>query len=48
MGFRFYAQGLGVTPPATDDAKKNYFAEMGSGSEEGSYVRLIDLGITQM
>ena len=26
----------------------NCFAEMGSGSEEGSYLRLIDLCITQL
>jgi len=27
--------------------KNNYFVEMRSGSEEGSYLRLIDLCITQ-
>jgi len=28
--------------------KNNYFAEMCSGSEEGSYLRLIDFCITQL
>jgi len=28
--------------------KNNYFAEMYSGSEEGSYLRLIDFYITQL
>jgi len=28
--------------------KNNCFAEMGSGSEEGSYFRLIDFSITQL
>jgi len=28
--------------------KNNYFAEMRSGSEEGPYLRLIDLCITQL
>jgi len=28
--------------------KNNYFADMSSGSEEGSYLRLIDLCITQL
>ena len=28
--------------------KNNYFAEMCSGSEEGSYLRLIDLCFTQL
>ena len=28
--------------------KNNYFAEMRSGSKEGSYLRLIDLCITQL
>jgi len=28
--------------------KNNYFAEMWSGSEEGSYLRLIDFCITQL
>jgi len=28
--------------------KNNYFAEMWSGSEEGSYLRLTDLCITQL
>ena len=40
------------TPLRTKDGsaqfKHNYFAEMCSGSEEGSYLRLIDLCITQL
>jgi len=28
--------------------KNNYFTEMCSGSEAGSYLRLIDFGITQL
>ena len=28
--------------------KNNYFAEMRSGSEEGSYLRLVELCITQL
>ena len=33
---------------ASSQFKNNYFAEMGSGSEEGSYLRLIDLCITSL
>jgi hypothetical protein len=28
--------------------KNNYFAEMCSGSEEGSYLRLVDFCITEL
>ena len=28
--------------------KNNYFIEMCSGSEEGSYLRLVDFSITQL
>jgi hypothetical protein len=35
---------LSFTPPFKD----NYLTEMGSSSEEGSYLRLIDLCITQL
>jgi len=37
------AMGLGVVPAAL-----YYFTEMWSGSEAGSYLRLIDLCITQL
>jgi len=37
-------ESLGVAP----QFKNDYFAEMGSGSEEGSYLRLIDFCITQL
>ena len=30
------------------DGPRGHLAEMGSGSEEGSYLRLIDLFITQL
>jgi hypothetical protein len=31
-----------------NDAQNSYFTEMRSGSEAGSYLRLIDFGITQL
>ena len=37
-----------LTENGTPLPKNNYFAEMCSGSEEGSYLRLIDLCITQL
>jgi hypothetical protein len=39
---------VAVRAKATEGAKVNYFTEMRSGSEEGSYLRLIDGGITQL
>ena len=38
---------LGYTPGDGNFARGNYFAEMCSDSEVGSYLRLIDLFITQ-
>jgi len=34
--------------PPSNRFKNKYFTEMCSGSEEGTYVRLIDLCITQL
>jgi len=35
-------------PHGLVDLMNNYFAEMCSGSGEGSHLRLIDFGITQL
>jgi len=40
------AEGLVVC--GSSQFKNNYFTEMCSGSEEGSYLRLIDVCITQL
>jgi len=37
-----------VSQPDCVQFENNYFTEMCSGSEEGSYLRLIDLCITQL
>jgi len=42
------ALNTGTLPMVGGGVKNNYFAEMCSGSEEGSYLRLIDFCITQL
>ena len=39
---------LGALPCTTSQFENNYFTEMCSGSEAGSYLRLIDFCITQL
>ena len=42
------ARGSATVPPASSQLKNNYLKEMWSGSEAGSYFKLIDFGITQL
>ena len=46
--FMFRAQGLFSASGTIFKSKNNYFAEMCSGSDEGSYARSIDLCYTQL
>ena len=41
-------QSENCTDRCSSQFNNNYFTEMCSGSEEGSYLRLIDLNITQL
>ena len=44
----FDRMGCWLTLSGVDGMQVSYFAEMCSGSEAGSYFRLIDLCITQL
>ena len=47
-GFEDHVAGGAAVYAYTPRFKNNYFAEMCSGSEEGSYLRLIDVCITRI
>ena len=42
------SQLLKIISHLLDGGQKNYFTEMGSGSKEGSYPRLMDFCITRL